>query len=56
MSGGRYTKGVPEYVYFVGEDGWVQGPYVNPKKGYKNRKFKITEVQMDEPKDKKVKK
>ena len=52
----RYTKTIPEFVYFVGNDGnWVSGPYVNPKAGYPNRKFKITEVPMDEPKLKKKK-
>jgi hypothetical protein len=55
MSGGRFTKKTPEYVYFIGEDGgWIQGPYVNPKKGRKNRKFLLTEVPMDEPKTKKT--
>lgn len=49
----RFTKQTPEFVYFVGEDGgWIQGPYMNPKKGYNNRKFKLTEVPMDEPKKK----
>lgn len=52
MSGGRMTKQIPEFVYFIGEGEWVSGPYVNPKRGCKNRKFKITEVQMDEPKNK----
>lgn len=52
MSGGRFTKQIPEFVYFVGENGWIQGPYVRPQRGYKNRKFKITEVPMDEPKKK----
>jgi hypothetical protein len=55
MSGGRSTKQLPEFVYFVGEGEWIQGPYVNPKKGRQNRKFKITEVPMDEPKTKKKK-
>lgn len=51
MSGGRYTKKTPEFVYFIGEDGgWIQGPYMNPKSGHKNRKFKLTEIPMDEPK------
>jgi len=57
MSGGRYTKKTPEFVYFIGDDGdWIQGPYVNPKSGYENRKFKLTEVPMDKPKPKKSKK
>ncbi len=34
MSGGRYTKKIPEKIYFSGEDGnWIQGPYVNKPKG-----------------------
>lgn len=40
----RYTKSIPEYVYFVGEGEWIQGPYVKPQKGRVNRKFKITEI------------
>jgi hypothetical protein len=57
MSGGRYTKKTPEFVYFIGYDGdWIQSPYVNPKPGYDNRKFKLTEVLMDEPKKKSAKK
>ena len=48
----RYTKSIPEYIYFVGESGWIQGPYVKPQKGYKNRKFKIEEVPMEEVKTK----
>lgn len=56
MSGGRFAKGVPEFVYFIGRgDDWVQGPYVNAKSGYTNRKFKLVEVPMDEPKSKKRK-
>ena len=46
MSGGRYTKNIPEFIYFIGEDGdWIQGPYVN-KPSYKgnSRKFKLIEV------------
>jgi hypothetical protein len=50
MSGGRFTKKIPEFVYFVGDDGWIQGPYVAPKKGYKNRKFKLTEIKIEEEK------
>ena len=49
----RYTKKIPEFIYFIGEGEWIQGPYINPKRGYENRKFKITEVPMDEPKNKK---
>lgn len=57
MSGGRFTKSIPEYIYFIGEDGnWVYGPYVKPKEGRVNRKFKIIEVPMDEPKNKNEKK
>jgi hypothetical protein len=45
MSGGRYTKKIPPYVYFVGEDGnWIQGPYVNPPKRDDYRKFKVFEI------------
>lgn len=48
--GSRYTKGLPEFVYFIeGSDGWFQGPFVNPKKGYNNKKFKLTEIKEDEP-------
>jgi hypothetical protein len=49
----RYTKKIPEYVYFVGEGEWIQGPFVNPKPGRVNRKFLVTEVPMDLPKVKK---
>jgi len=52
MGSSRYTKKIPEYVYFVGTSGWIEGPFVNPKKGYTNRKFLLTEVPMDEPKNK----
>ena len=41
----RYTKGIPEYVYFVGEGEWVQGPFVNPRPNC--RKFKLVEIPMD---------
>lgn len=55
MSGGRFAKGLPEYVYFIGDDNdWVSGPYVNPKRGYTCRKFKLVEVEnIKEPKKKK---
>lgn len=49
MSGGRYTKKIPEKIYFIGEDGdWIQGPYVNVPRGRKEgdgylRTFKLTE-------------
>jgi hypothetical protein len=35
MAGSRYTKSIPEFVYFIdGGDGWFAGPYVkNPMKG-----------------------
>lgn len=42
--GGRFTKKIPTYVYFVGDGEWIQGPYVNPQKGRANRKFFLTEV------------
>lgn len=45
---GRYTKQIPKYIYFVGDGEWIEGPYVNPKKGRTNRKFLLTEVPMDE--------
>ena len=39
MSGGRYTKKIPEKIYFIQYEGddydkknWVQGPFVNPPK------------------------
>jgi hypothetical protein len=43
----RYTKGIPDYVYFVGDNDseWVQGPFVKPRPGC--RKFKLTEVPME---------
>ena len=56
MSGGRFTKEIPEFVYFVGQDGnWVQGPYVTKKTGPDARKFKLVEIK-DEPKPEKKKK
>lgn len=54
--GSRFTKQVPEHVYFWGEGEWINGPYVKPQKGRTNRKFKLTEVPMDEPKKKTEKK
>jgi hypothetical protein len=50
----RYTKSIPEFVYFVGEREWMQGPFVHPKRGHVNRKFALTEVPMDLPKKKKA--
>lgn len=47
----RYTKKIPEFVYFVGEGEWIQGPFVNPKRGRPNRKFKLTEIIEEEKKD-----
>jgi hypothetical protein len=53
MSGGRWAKKVPEKIYFIGKDGdWVQGPYVNKPKGYKEederlRVFKLSEEGKD---------
>jgi len=49
----RFTKKIPEFIYFVGEGEWIQGPYVRPQSGSKNRKFKIVEIPMDETKKKK---
>ena len=48
----RYTKKIPEFVYFVGTGEWIQGSFVNPKKGFVNRKFSLTEI-IEEPKIKK---
>ena len=52
----KIYKKIPEYIYFVGEGEWIQGPYVNPKGSRENRKFKLIEVPMDKPKTKKLKK
>jgi len=42
---GRSTKKIPEFVYFIeATKGWFDGPYVHPKLGRKNRKFKLKEV------------
>jgi hypothetical protein len=41
---GRYTKSIPEFVYFIGDSGWIEGPFVHPKSGRINRKFKLTEI------------
>ena len=41
----RFTKGIPEFVYFVGDGEWVQGPFVNPRPNC--RKFKLVEVPLD---------
>lgn len=52
----RYTKGIPEFIYMIGGDDetvWSEGPFIHPKKGRANRKFKLIEVPMDEPKAKK---
>lgn len=48
----RYTKSIPEYVYFWGTGEWIQGPFVRPQLHRENRKFKLVEVPMDEPKKK----
>ena len=50
---GRSTKTLPEFVYFWGTGEYIQGPYVHPQRGRVNRKFKLTEVPMPEPKKKK---
>jgi len=50
---GRYTKSIPEHIYFCGSGEWIEGPYVHPKRGNNNRKFKLVEVLMDKPKKKK---
>jgi len=52
--GARFTKQIPEFIYFVGEDGnWISGPYVRPQAGRNNRKFKIIEVTEKDSKKKK---
>lgn len=57
MSGGRYTKSIPEHVYFIGEGEWVQGPYVNRPRHQGNvRKFALTEVENEVPEKKPHKK
>ena len=39
----RYTKTIPEYVYFVNEGEWKAGPFVRPQANRVNRKFKLVE-------------
>jgi hypothetical protein len=51
--GARYTKTIPDYVYFINEGEWIAGPFVKPQAGRDNRKFKLEEVPMPEPKKKK---
>lgn len=47
----RYTKSIPEFIYFGEEyNGWIAGPLIHPKKGAKNRKFKLVEVKIKESK------
>lgn len=53
--GSRYTKRIPEFVYLVEQGEWTAGPFVKPQKGTTNRKFKLVEVPMDKPKEKKLK-
>ena len=51
MSGGRWTKKVPEKIYFIGNgEGWVQGPYVNIPRGYKkgDKNLKSFELKEDD--------
>ena len=50
--GSRYTKSIPEFIYFVGEGEWLQGPYVTKQssKNRKVRKFKLVEVIDDKDK------
>lgn len=48
MIGKRFTKQIPEFIYFIGEGEWVMGPYVRPQRNKPNRKFKITQVSTDE--------
>ena len=40
----RFTKKLPEFIYFVEHASNFAGPYVHPQKGHTNRKFKLTEV------------
>ncbi len=52
----KHTKEIPEFVYLVVQsDGWVAGPFVRPQIKSANRKFKLVEVTMDKPKDRKLK-
>lgn len=50
MSGGRYAKKRPEFIYFIGDDNqeWLSGPYVKPQSGRINRKFRLVEIFDDE--------
>ena len=50
---GKFSKGVPEYIYFIGGYEWLYGPYLKPKEGRVNRKFKLIEVEIDEQKTEK---
>ena len=43
----RPAKKIPEYVYFRGEGYCLCGPFVNKRKGIKQRKFKLVEVEED---------
>jgi hypothetical protein len=47
MSGGRWTKHIPEFIYFIGNGEWIMGPYVKKQRGHVNRKFKLVEMEMD---------
>ncbi len=49
--GSRYTKSIPEHVWFIGSGEWLQGPYVKKPSGHQGnvRKFALTEVQEEEP-------
>lgn len=56
MSGGRSTKKIPEKIYFSQSsyNGWVQGPWVNRPKGYKDENLQIFNL-VKEGEEKKVK-
>ena len=40
----RYTKTIPEFIYFIDNGEWKQGPYVTKKTSSSVRKFKLVEV------------
>jgi hypothetical protein len=56
MSGGRYTKRIPEKIFFRELDnGWIQGPYVNKPKYLKNEDLKVFNL-IEDGKEKEFKK
>jgi hypothetical protein len=49
MMSGRYAKGIPKFIYFIGSgEDWVMGPYVKPQRGHINRKFILVEVEKED--------